>query len=205
MAKINSRQKGAAGEREFANICKKQGFTKARRGQQIERDELGRFVRNENKYVFKGDIVECYHKGEKIFIISAEDYDLVKEQHWYLGQNGYIYSSEGLLHRYIMKPPSGYIVDHINRNKRDNRRENLRLANKSLNAFNSKIYKNNKTGVTGVYFRKDTKKWTAEIKVNYRKICLGCYETKEEAINARKKAEQKYINWEEANNGQNKF
>ena len=188
MAKINSRQKGAAGEREFANICKKQGFTKARRGQQIERDELGRFVRNENKYVFKGDIVECYHKGEKIFIISAEDYDLVKEQHWYLGQNGYIYSSEGLLHRYIMKPPSGYIVDHINRNKRDNRRENLRLANKSLNAFNSKIYKNNKTGVTGVYFRKDTKKWTAEIKVNYRKICLGCYETKEEAINVRTKA-----------------
>ena len=94
-----------------------------------------------------------------------------------------------------------YIVDHINRNKRDNRRENLRLANKSLNAFNSKIYKNNKSGVTGVYFRKDTKKWTAEIKVNYRKICLGCYETKEEAINARKKAEQKYINWEEVNNG----
>ncbi len=34
MAKINSRQKGAAGEREFANICKKQGFAKARRGQQ---------------------------------------------------------------------------------------------------------------------------------------------------------------------------
>lgn len=201
--KINSREKGKAGEREFAVLCRKHGFENARRGQQIERDELGRFVRNENKYVFKGDIVECYHKGEKIFIISAEDYDLVKEQHWYLGQNGYIYSSETkvLLHRYIMKPPSGYIVDHINRNKRDNRRENLRLANKSLNAFNSKIYKNNKTGVTGVYFRKDTKKWTAEIKVNYRKICLGCYETKEEAINVRKKAEQKYINWEEANNG----
>lgn len=34
MAKINSRQKGAVGEREFANICKKQGFAKARRGQQ---------------------------------------------------------------------------------------------------------------------------------------------------------------------------
>jgi len=201
--KINSREKGKAGEREFAALCRKYGFENARRGQQIERDELGRFVRNENKYVFKGDIVECYHKGEKIFIISAEDYDLVKEQHWYLGQNGYIYSSgtQVLLHRYIMKPPSGYIVDHINRNKRDNRRENLRLANKSLNAFNSKIYKNNKSGVTGVYFRKNTKKWTAEIKVNYRKICLGCYETKEEAINARKKAEQKYINWEEVNNG----
>ena len=43
MAKINSRQKGAAGEREFANICKKQGFTKARRGQQysgIEGDDV---------------------------------------------------------------------------------------------------------------------------------------------------------------------
>lgn len=59
---INSNQKGKAGEREFANLCKEKGFTKARRGQQIERDELGRFVRNENKYVFKGDIVECYHR-----------------------------------------------------------------------------------------------------------------------------------------------
>jgi hypothetical protein len=83
------------------------------------------------------------------------------------------------------------VIDHINRNKKDNRLCNLRICDKSINAFNIGIKSNNTSGVTGVWFRKDTKKWVAEIKKNYKKISLGCYEKKEDAIKARKEAEIK--------------
>lgn len=52
--------------------------------------------------------------------------------------------------------------------------------------------KNNKSGRTGVMFRNDTKKWTAEITIGYEKIKLGCYDKKEEAIKAREEAERLY-------------
>ena len=62
---INSREKGKKGEGEFARLCREHGFANARRGQQIVRDELGRFVRNENKYVFKGDAEQKYINWEE--------------------------------------------------------------------------------------------------------------------------------------------
>ena len=62
----------------------------------------------------------------------------------------------------------------------------------SENAYNSKIRNNNTSGCTGVWYRKDTKKWTAAIKNKYKKINLGCFEKKEDAIKARIEAEKKY-------------
>ena len=99
-----------------------------------------------------------------------------------------------LLHRFLKNPSNNEVVDHINRNKKDNRLCNLRNTNKSINAFNSKLNQNNSSGYTGVYYRKDTRKWVAEIKKNYKKISLGNFNKKEDAINARKKAEEEYYN-----------
>lgn len=200
MAKINSKQKGKRGELELANLLKDRGYN-TRRGQQRDRDKYGRFVGEKNIYVKKNDTYECYHKGQKIFIIDADDYKKISKHHWYKGQNGYIYKSgtRTTLHRFIMNAKKGDIIDHINRVKSDNRKVNLRYSNKSLNAYNSKVRSTNTSGVTGVYFRKDSKRWCAEIKKNYKKISLGCYATKEEAIRARKAAESKYIDFNDIN------
>lgn len=95
------------------------------------------------------------------------------------------------LHRYIMNNPNG-IVDHINNNTLDNRKENLRVTTTSNNLRNGTLRTNNTTGVKGVRYDKERKKYEARIKVNYKSILLGRFDTLEEAKSKRKDAEIKY-------------
>lgn len=83
--------------------------------------------------------------------------------------------------------PTG-VVDHINRNPHDNRISNLRMGSQQQNTFNAGPSKNNTSGYKGVYFRKDTGKWSAEITHNRKKKSLGCYPTAELAAAAYGKA-----------------
>lgn len=78
--------------------------------------------------------------------------------------------------------PEGFQVDHINRVRDDNRIENLRLASIYENRHNSGTSKNNTSGHKGVYFRKDTGKWRAEIVVEHKRHNIGTFDTKEEAV-----------------------
>lgn len=80
-------------------------------------------------------------------------------------------------------------IDHINGIKDDNRFCNLREVSNSENAKNSKHRINNTSGHVGVNFEYRGSKWTANIKVDGKKISLGRFDTKEEAIEARKLAE----------------
>lgn len=82
-------------------------------------------------------------------------------------------------------------VDHINRIKDDNRFDNLRLVSNLENGHNKSIHKNNTSGVTGVDWYKQKKKWRARIRVNYKQIHLGLYGTIEEAKKARDNAKIK--------------
>lgn len=93
------------------------------------------------------------------------------------------------IHRLIY--PDSEAVDHINHNGLDNRMCNIRPCTKKQNSYNCSISKNNTSGVTGV--RKKEKKWQARIMVNRKEICLGSYENKTDAINARQEAEKKYF------------
>jgi hypothetical protein len=83
--------------------------------------------------------------------------------------------------------PEG-VIDHINGNTFDNRLTNLRDITQQQNTFNSGPSKNNKCGTKGVYLRKDTSKWQAEITLNRKKISLGSHATKELAAAAYAKA-----------------
>ena len=56
-----------------------------------------------------------------------------------------------------------------------------------------KPYKNNKSGVKGVRYEPSRKKWRADIRVNYKAILIGRYDTFEEAVKHRKEAEEKYF------------
>ena len=84
-------------------------------------------------------------------------------------------------------------IDHINGNRLDNRIANLRLASNAENSRNCRLSKNNTSGVTGVCYHSRAKKWFAQIMFNRKNHFLGLHDTKEKAIEARKKAETQYF------------
>lgn len=152
----------------------------------------------------KTKTLKVYSKkyGDLEVLLDKEDYDRIQKDFnnikWCVSKNrnnlyvqkrtnkGKIY-----LHRYILGNPKG-IVDHINHNTLDNRKNNLRIVNNADNLRNGVKRANNTTGVNGVYYRKDRNKYVARIKVNYKSINLGSFDTLEEATKTRKNAEIKY-------------
>ena len=103
-----------------------------------------------------------------------------------------------------MNCPEDMIVDHIKHNRRDNRKSKLRILSYSNNNMNQCKRINNTSGVTGVSFYKNSNKWNAYITVNYKKINLGYYINFEEAVEARKRAEEKYFGEYSYDNSMNK-
>ena len=84
-------------------------------------------------------------------------------------------------------------VDHIDRNRLNNHISNLRYATNSENSMNRSKCSNNTSGTTGVNFHKTNNKWRARITKDGARKNLGSFDSKEEAIEARNKAEEKYF------------
>jgi len=72
-------------------------------------------------------------------------------------------------------------IDHINQVKHDNRISNLRLVTNQQNLFNTSKKQNNKSGWLGVHYSLSKRKYVAAIKVNYKRIYLGSFDTAEKA------------------------
>lgn len=151
-----------------------------------------------NKYELYDDYYVGWDKKGNGFIFDVDDYDLVSQYHWFVGDRGYVLTSRldknGLisLHRLVMGvEDSGYpLVDHINQNKSDCRKCNLRFASQSLNQMNVSNWKSNKTGVRGVFWNSQKGKWQARINLNKKNYHLGFYDNIEDAKAARKEAEE---------------
>lgn len=88
--------------------------------------------------------------------------------------------------------PNGMQVDHVWHNRGDNRVENLRLVDCVNNHRNKIKGERNTSGVVGVYWRKDSCKWEARIKVTDKIVNLGTFDNFEDAVKARKEAEVKF-------------
>lgn len=114
---------------------------------------------------------------------------------WGYFKNGYVRRNDKgktrLLHKVILK--TNKIVDHINRDTLDNRRENLRISDKSKNAFNTGLWRHNKSGYKGVSWDNENKKWRVSIQIEKRSINLGRYNSIREAVIARKIAVDKFL------------
>lgn len=83
-------------------------------------------------------------------------------------------------------------IDHIDHNRSNNRIENLRAACPKENAKNLSMLKRNTSGVTGVRWAKRDKKWQARISVRKRDVFLGNFLKFEDAVRARKEAEDRF-------------
>lgn len=96
------------------------------------------------------------------------------------------------MHRLVMNvTESDVVVDHIYHNTTDNRKSQLRIASVSQNSMNTVKRKDNTSGVTGVSL--DNNRWSSQITCDGKLIHLGRFNTFEEAVSARKVAEEKYF------------
>jgi hypothetical protein len=88
------------------------------------------------------------------------------------------------MHRLVSGAAPGVIVDHINGNSLDNRRENLRFCTKAANGHNAGLSSRNKSGFKGVSWNHQCGRWGARIKSNGTGHYLGLFDTAEDAARA---------------------
>ena len=129
--------------------------------------------------------------GGKVALIDEDDFGIVSPYKWYLTEKGYAGSTKVVdrktlnlrMHRMIMGLCKGdkREVDHINGNKLDNRRQNLRICTRRENNFNMPLQSSNKSGYKGVHQHKRDGKWEAMISVGGKRYWLGRFNTAEEA------------------------
>lgn len=163
-----------------------------------------------NIYDFRGSVVVGITTNtNKEFTIDAKDYEKIKGYTWYENQCGYIETGTHtggrlgsrqrmFLHRFLLdvhgKDWTKKQVDHINNNRTDNRRINLRVCVCGDNQINTQCpRKDNTSGTTGVYYEKRWRgRWIACINYRGKSIILGRFKDKSDAIKARTEAELFY-------------
>lgn len=154
--------------------------------------------RNKNKYeIYDNLAIIVTTKGERITVDRC-DLDSLKNHSWYITTRGYAATTVGgkriYLHRLLMNPDK-YQVDHINRNKLDNRRYNLRLVTNQENHFNKTENRNNTSGKAGVYHHTQCDRWCVQITVNGKTIHGGLFKEFSKAVEAREALERKYFSF----------
>jgi len=122
----------------------------------------------------------------KYAIVDREHYDKVIEHSWQFHSQGYAANTNigELLHQFIIFMEVDFyigIIDHINGDKLDCRRENLRLTNKSVNMQTSKKRKGTSSKYKGVCYIKRVDKWLVYINANGSRSYLGTYSSETEA------------------------
>lgn len=105
-----------------------------------------------------------------VLIADKEDREFVESITWRVTPFGYVVGyinkKRVLFHREIMGAKDGFVVDHINHNRLDNRKSNLRVCTNQENT-------RNRTKQHGVYWRKERNKWVSTITHNYKRFILG--------------------------------
>lgn len=134
-----------------------------------------------NVCVIVGGFALLWTRRGQAFIIDADDYDLVKRHRWF-ANNGYIMTN--------VRGPNGreklrlatlltgcekpYVVDHIDNNRANNTRDNLRIVTRSENAHN-------RPSARGYHYCEHAKKWIARIRVQWHPLYVGAFDTEQEA------------------------
>jgi hypothetical protein len=128
--------------------------------------------------------------GGSLTKLDTVDYEFAMQWAWFKHTGGYTHNGRrGYLHRMVLERKlgrplvTGEVVDHINHDKLDNRRKNLRLATVAMNGGNMKMPSHNTSGFKGVQYKPEACKsrpYLAAIKVDQKNIFIGFFLTAEE-------------------------
>lgn len=162
----------------------------------------------ENQYEIRGDVVAIFLDSKKHgrceTLIDVKDLPRAASiaHGWYKTTRNYVAASRKgpggkieiiSLHRFLMLPPYGWQIDHINRNTLDNRRENLRIVLACQNAQNKNNNSRNTSGHRNVYWFRQCKKWGVRIHVGGKGIFGGLFSNIEDAVAEAERMRQKYM------------
>lgn len=129
-------------------------------------------------------------------ICDLDDWEQCKKYTWHKDDKGYpSNANKKRFHRLILPKKDGKVLDHINRNKLDNRKSNLRYVNFSINIANRESLAGKPSYMIGVYSTENGK-WKARIGYKRKVYHLGTFDNVEDAILARKEAEIKFYGTE---------
>lgn len=149
----------------------------------------------------------------KIAIVDNDDYIYLSSKSWYADVAGYALRTEKIngkkqavwMHRLIMDCPKNKFIDHVNGDRLDNRKVNLRVCEHRQNLANTKIRKDNVTGFKGVSVTKRSTSFEAKIQHQGKNIYIGRFKDKLDAAKAYNQKAQElfgvFANLNEVNNG----
>jgi len=124
-----------------------------------------------------------------VAIVDADDYEWLNQWKWCDGHGYAVRTDENRkhvrMHRAILNASEGVQVDHINGNRRDNRRSNLRLCSHAENGRNRRKQRPQSRSIfKGVSFHKATSKWRSYLRVEWHLLHLGLFASEIEAAKA---------------------
>lgn len=133
----------------------------------------------------------------KFALVDDEDFEYLNQWKWYFSDTGYAIRKEYIgggrknqkqkiirMHRIINKTPDSFYTDHINSDKLDNRKENLRNSSMLQNNLNTTKRKNCTSKYKGVHWDRLNNKWRVCIDINKRTIHAGRFLSEIEAAKA---------------------
>lgn len=186
---------GCANRPHILGMCNKHSLQMSRHGVVYERT-----FKDPNEIILHNDYAEIVllnmeNEPFAMCKIDLEDIEKVAPFHWGATWSAdsalYVQNDKvGRLHRFLMNAPLEKVVDHINHDTLDNRKNNLRVCDQSQNLMNASPRKNSKSGVKGVYFLNREQKWASEINYHKKRIYLGSSKDINEMIAIRKWAEK---------------
>jgi hypothetical protein len=151
-------------------------------------------------FYFGGNMKEIQLTQGVVAIVDDEDYERISQRKWFCSR-GYAVRMAGKfphqsmirMHREILAiQDKAILLDHINGNRSDNRKNNLRMCNNSQNLQNSKMRINNTSGYKGVYHQKKYDRWVTSICVGGKHMHIGSFDNPQEAARAYNEAAIKY-------------
>ena len=160
--------------------------------QMVVGEQRNKYTRN--RYEFDRECVVGYVYNRQnievgFFMVDADDFEKINKFKWCKNKNGYLVTWKDSKIQYLHHLITGHasnkfsVVDHINRDKADNRKRNLRVVSRSLNSMNS----NQVQGVSsyrGVYYDKSRERFVARLMRHGKLVIFRRFKTEKEAAQA---------------------